>query len=69
MDYIIAFSILVGLAIVNLIIMFWYDNFGNPYARAMNKAIKDMEKGITTVITDEEDGSFTVKKYKDEEKS
>ena len=64
MDYIIAFSILVGLAIVNLIIMFWYDNFGNPYARAMNKAIKDMEKGITTVITDEEDGSFTVKKYK-----
>ena len=73
MDYIIAFSILVGLAIVNVIIMFWYDNFGNPYTRAMNKAIKDMEKGITTVITDEKGvsitGTFTVKKYKDEEKS
>lgn len=35
----------------------------------MTKAIKDMEKGITTVITDEAYGSFIVKKYKDEEKS
>lgn len=68
MDTIIALSILVGLVIVHLIIMIWYDNFGNPYARAMNKAIKDMEKGITTVITDEEDGSFSVKKYKNKEK-
>lgn len=69
MDYIIAFSILVGLAIVNVIIMFWHDKFGNPYTRAMNKAIKDMEKGITTVITDEANGSFSVKKYKNKEKS
>ena len=73
MDVIIALSILVVLAIVHLSIYYWYDNFGNPYSRAMNKAIKDMEKGITTVITDEKGvsitGSFTVKKYKDEEKS
>lgn len=69
MENIIALSILVVLAIVHLSIYYWYDNFGNPYARAMNKAIKDMEKGITTVITDEEDGSFTVKKYKNKEKS
>lgn len=67
-DTIIAFSILVVLAIVNVIFMFWYDNFGTPYLRAMNKAIKDMEKGITTVITDEANGSFSVKKYKNKEK-
>ena len=46
MDTIIAFIILVVLAIVNTIIIFWYDNFGNSYERAMNRAIKDMEKGI-----------------------
>lgn len=69
MDIIIAFGIVVVLAIVALVIGFWYYIFGNSYARAMNKAIKDMEKGITTVITDEADGSFTVKKYKDGEKS
>ena len=69
MENIIALSILVVLAIVHLSIYYWYDNFGNYYTRAMNKAIKDMEKGITTVISDEEDGSFSVKKYRAEEKS
>ena len=62
----------VVLAIVALVIGFWYYIFGNPYARVIDQAIKDMEKGITTVITDEKGvsitGSFTVKKYKDEEK-
>lgn len=73
MDTIIALSIVVVLAIVALIIGFWYYIFGNSYARAIDQAIKDMEKGITTVITDEKNvsftGTFTVKKYKDEEKS
>ncbi|MBO5826889.1 MAG: hypothetical protein J6R59_00225 [Paludibacteraceae bacterium] len=73
MDTIIALSIAVVLAIVALIIGFWYYIFGNSYARAIDQAIKDMEKGITTVITDEKGvsitGTFTVKKYKDEEKS
>lgn len=63
----------VVLAIVALVIGFWYYIFGNSYARAIDQAIKDMEKGITTVITDEKGvsitGSFSVKKYKDEEKS
>lgn len=69
MDTIIALSIVVVLAIVALIIGFWYYIFGNSYARAMDQAIKDMEKGITTVITNGANGSFSVKKYKNEEKS
>ena len=73
MDVIIALSIVFVLAIVAYIIGLWYYIFGNGYARAIDQAIKDMEKGITTVITDEKGvsitGSFTVKKYKNEEKS
>ena len=69
MDIIIALSIAVVLAIVTFVIILWYEIFGNSYARAMAQAIKDMEKGITTVISDEEDGSFSVKKYRAEEKS
>ena len=73
MDTIIALIMAVVLAIVALVIGFWYYIFGNSYARAIDQAIKDMEKGITTVITDEKNvsftGSFSVKKYKDEEKS
>ena len=68
-DIIIVFSIVVVLAIVALVTGFWYYIFGNSYARAMDQAIKDMEKGITTEITDFPSGSFSVKKYKDEEKS
>ena len=73
MDIIIALSMAIVLAIVALVIGFWYYIFGNSYARAIDQAIKDMEKGITTVITDEKGvsitGSFTVKKYRAEEKS
>ena len=69
MENIIALSIVVVLAIVALIIGFWYYIFGNSYARAIDQAIKDMEKGITTVITNGANGSFSVKKYKNEEKS
>jgi len=73
MDVIIALSMAVVLAIVALVIGLWYYIFGNSYARAIDQAIKDMEKGITTEITDGENvsftGSFSVKKYKDEEKS
>lgn len=69
MDVIIALIMAVVLAIVALVIGFWYYIFGNSYARAIDQAIKDMEKGITTIITNEANGSFSVKKYKDEEKS
>lgn len=44
------------------------EDVADDYERAMNKAIKDMEKGITTVITDEPNGAFSVKKYKDGKK-
>ena len=44
------------------------EDVAGDYERAMNKAIKDMEKGITTVITDEPNGAFSVKKYKDGKK-
>lgn len=71
MDTIMALSMAIVLAIVALVIGFWYYIFGNSYARAIDQTIKDMEKGITTVITDEKNvsstGLFSVKKYKNEE--
>lgn len=46
-----------------------YEEFrGSDYGRAIDKAIKDMEKGITTTITEDQCGNFTVKKYKDGKK-
>ena len=44
------------------------EDVASDYERAMNKAIKDMEKGITTVITDGPNGAFSVEKYKDGKK-
>lgn len=41
---------------------------GSDYERAIDKAIKDMEKGITTTITEDQCGNFTVEKYKDGKK-
>ena len=45
------------------------EDVAGDYERTMNKAIKDMEKGITTVINDEPNGAFSEKKYKDGKKS
>ncbi|MBO5827028.1 MAG: hypothetical protein J6R59_00920 [Paludibacteraceae bacterium] len=44
------------------------EDVAGDYERAMNKAIKDMEKGITTVITDGPNGAFSVEKTKDGKK-
>lgn len=41
---------------------------GSDYGKAIDKAIKDMEKGITTIIEEDQCGNFTVKKYKDGKK-
>lgn len=41
---------------------------GSDYERAIDKAIKDMEKGITTTITEDQCGNFTVKKTKNGKK-
>lgn len=36
--------------------------------KVIDKAIKDMKKGITTTITEDQCGNFTVEKYKDGKK-
>lgn len=46
----------------------YYEISGSDYGREIDKAIKDMEKGITTTITEDQCGNFTVKKYKDGKK-
>lgn len=46
----------------------YYEYRRSDYEREFRKAIKDMEKGITTVITDEPNGAFSVEKYKDGKK-
>ena len=46
----------------------YYEIRGGDYGREIDKAFKDMEKGITTVITDEPNGAFSVKKFKDGKK-
>lgn len=39
---------------------------GGVYGKEIDKAFKDAEKGITTIITDDpKNSSFSVKKYKD----
>lgn len=59
---IIAISLLVfGLILCNEI-------NGGVYGKEIDKAFKDAEKGITTIITDEPNGAFSVKKYKDGKK-
>ena len=44
------------------------EDVASDYEREIDKAIKDMEKGITTVITDEPNGAFSVEKTKDGKK-
>lgn len=55
---------------IPLVLAFYDDlsNFKSDYRKAIDKAIKDMEKGITTTITEDQCGNFTVKKYKDGKK-
>lgn len=62
----IVFIIVISLLLVGLIL--YYEVTGGYYGREIDKAFKDMDKGITTVITDEPNGSFSVEKYKDGKK-
>ena len=39
-------------------LIFYYEIRGGFYGREIDKAIKDMEKGISTVITDVPNGTF-----------
>ena len=61
---IVIFLLFCGLALYDDI----RDIRGSDYERAIDKAIKDMEKGITTTITEDQCGNFTVKKTKDGKK-
>lgn len=58
--------IVISLLVLGLIL--YYEISGGDYGREIDKAFKDIEKDITTVITDGPKGSFTVKKYKDGKK-
>lgn len=64
-------SIFLIIIIISLLVfglMLYYEIRGGDYGREIDKAFKDMEKGITTVITDGPNDSFSVKKIKDGKK-
>ena len=63
---ILLFVIVVSLLVLGL--MLYNDFRRSDYEKEIDKAFRDMEKGIITVITDEANGSFSVKKTKDGKK-
>ena len=65
----------IGILLIMLVIFLlgclgeiYEESCSGDYRREIDKAIKDMDKGITTVITDEPNGPFSVEKYKDGKK-
>ena len=68
------YILLILIVIISLLFLglAFYDDIreirGSDYERAIDKAIKDMEKGITTTITEDQCGNFTVKKTKNGKK-
>ena len=63
--------ILLIIIVISLLVLgfiLYYKIGGGYYGKEIDKAFKDMEKGITTIITDEPNGAFSVKKYKDGKK-
>lgn len=64
--YILLIIIVISLLFLGLAL---YDDIrGSDYEREIDKAIKDMEKGITTTIAEDQCGNFTVKKIKNGKK-
>lgn len=63
---ILLFVIVISLLVLGL--MLCNDFRRSDYDKEIDKAFRDMEKGIITVITDEANGSFSVKKTKDGKK-
>lgn len=66
---------IIGILLIMLVIFLlgclgeiYEESCNGDYRREIDKAIKDMKKGITTVITDEPNSAFSVKKYKDGKK-
>ena len=68
------YILLILIVIISLLFLglAFYDDIreirGSDYEREIDKAIKDMKKGITTTITEDQCGNFTVEKYKDGKK-
>ena len=60
--------IIIAISLLVFGLTLYYEIRGGYYGREIDKAFKDTEKGITTVITDEPNGSFSVKKIKDGKK-
>ena len=50
--------IIIIISILSFGLIFYYEIRGGFYGREIDKAIKDMEKGITRVITDVPNGTF-----------
>lgn len=62
--YILLIIIVISLLVLGL--MLYNDFRRSDYEKEIDKAFKNIEKGITTIITDEVNGSFSVKKKKTE---
>lgn len=60
--------IIIAISLLVFGLTLYYEIRGGDYGREIDKAFKDMEKGITTTITEDQCGNFTVKKYKDGKK-
>ena len=60
--------IIIAISLLFFGLALYEDLRGSDYGREIDKAIKDIEKGITTTITEDQCGNFTVKKYKDGKK-
>ena len=65
LTYILLIIIVISILFFGLVL---YDDIcdirGSDYEKEIDKAIKDMKKGITTTITEDQCGNFTVKKTK-----
>lgn len=60
--------IIIAISLLVFGIILYNDITGGVYGEEIDKAFKDAEKGITTIITDDPNGSFSVKKTKDGKK-
>ena len=64
--YILLIIIVISLLVCGLDL--YYDKREDDYGREIDKAIKDMEKGITTTITEDQCDNLTTMKTKYEKK-
>jgi len=56
--------VMIAIFILGCIGEMYEEDCAGAYKKEIDKAIKDMKKGITTTITEDQCGNFTVKKTK-----